>query len=442
MTTTAQGETGDRGLFQTLVTGYERTMAWAIRHERAAVLAALLLAVLVRVLYMTLCVGLDSPPTYDGVRYHRLASNLMSGSGYIRENGQPTAFRPPTYSFFLVGVYWLFGFDYAAGRVAHAIVSGLTCVAIYGLARSLFSKQIALFAMLGAVMYPLFIYMAGEFYPDTVALLPAVLSLRVAVQAAESKSLWWLLLLGFLLGITITLRSTYSLLLPLLILWLFMLLRFRRSLLSAAVIVAGFLIVLSPWIVRNFLVFGEFIPLGSNSGVSVWAGNNPIARGRGTPVLPGSWEGPEPPDRNWDGWSGTSETESSRRFLEAGIGWIRRNPLDFATLLPRKLVYAWSPISYGVDYSRQTSSTVALIVLPPYLIFLALVFVGMWTHKHRWRLQGPLYCAILAVSITAMLFYGATRHAFLMHPSLLIFGAAGMTFFLKLPRFGLGRFNG
>jgi len=414
-----------------VVIRYQQAMTWALRHEKAVLLGLFALALALRVLYMALAVGLDSPPTYDGIGYHILASNLMRGNGYVREDGQPTACRPPTYSFFLAGVYSVFGFNYSAGRIAHAIVGSITCLVIYVLAKKLFSKLVAIVALAGAVVYPLFIYMTGEFFPDTVALLPAVLSLWVAVSMMESKSSGWPLLLGVLLAITITLRTTYSFLLPFLVLWFFVVFKLKQAVANAILVSIVFSIMLAPWVVRNYIIFGEFIPLGSNSGVSLWAGNNPMAEGRGTPVVPGSWEGPNPPDLNWNGWSGISETESSRRFLQAGFDWIRRHPVDFLCLVPRKLAYAWSPVSYGVAYSRQTSSTLAIIVLPPYLMFLALAFVGMLGNRCRWKTLGPLYCSILAVSVTAIIFYGATRHALLMHPSLLLFSAAGVKVLLE-----------
>ena len=62
---------------QRLGQGYERLISVATRDTRIAVLLVFSLAILVRLLYAVLVVGLNSPPTYDGIGYDILATNLL-----------------------------------------------------------------------------------------------------------------------------------------------------------------------------------------------------------------------------------------------------------------------------------------------------------------------------------------------------------------------------
>src|SRR5436305_7313095 len=36
---------------------------------------------------------------------------------------------------------------------------------------------------------------------------------------------------------------------------------------------------LAPWTIRNYSVFGRFVPVCSSGGLSLWVGNNPLATG-------------------------------------------------------------------------------------------------------------------------------------------------------------------
>ncbi|MBC7261092.1 MAG: hypothetical protein H5T63_03680, partial [Chloroflexi bacterium] len=41
----------------------------------------------------------------DAAAYDRIAQNLLAGYGFASTPGQPTAFWPPLYPFFLAGLY-------------------------------------------------------------------------------------------------------------------------------------------------------------------------------------------------------------------------------------------------------------------------------------------------------------------------------------------------
>lgn len=129
------------------------------------------------------------------------------------------------------------------------------------------------------------------------------------------------------------------------------------------------------------------------------------------------------PEWGWMGWEGLSEVESSRRFMERGLSWIREHPLEFAALVPRKLLRPWSPTSFGVQFSRRASPLVTAVVLPPYLLFLALAFWGMWQTRRGWREQFPLYALILGINGLVAITYGATRYRIAMAPALCLYAA-------------------
>jgi hypothetical protein len=65
-------------------------------------------------------------------------------------------------------------------------------------------------------------------------------------------------------------------LLPLYLGW--MIYRNRANLRNAAIACAAVVLCCVPWTVRNYSVFGSFVPLRSTLGLQLWVGNNPAAR--------------------------------------------------------------------------------------------------------------------------------------------------------------------
>ena len=78
----------------------KRVFARITHGQRVLLIAIFLVAFLVRVGYIALFVGFDSPPTYDGISYDIFAVQLARGEGYHTEYG-PTAHKPPLYPLLL-----------------------------------------------------------------------------------------------------------------------------------------------------------------------------------------------------------------------------------------------------------------------------------------------------------------------------------------------------
>lgn len=409
---------------QRLGQGYEHLISVATRDTRLAVFLVFCLAILVRLLYTVWVVGLSSPPTYDGIGYDILATNLLQSKVY--GEWAPTAFRPPGYPLFLAGIYMILGRNFAAVRLIQVGIDALTCVLVYALGTRLFNRRVAFLAAVGMSLYPLQIYMVGEFYSETLSFLLQLVALWLAMLLIKRRHWSIPLLLGMSLAATTLTRPTAFLWTPFMVLWIgFLSLPWKYKARDAALVLLGLALLFGPWIARNYIVFREFIPISSLGGVGVWAGNNPLSEGGGMLPDERTW-GEGAPEWGWYGWEGLSEAESSRRFLERGLSWIKENPLAFAALVPKKIVRLWSPASFGVQFSRHASPLLIAVVLPPYLLFLALALRGMILSRRGWKEQFPLYALILGVNVLVALTYGATRYGIAMAPCLCLYAAASL----------------
>lgn len=407
---------------------WERMFSIIDREERLSLLGLFLFALIVRLLFV-IVTGLSDTPTYDGLGYDILAVNLLQGKGYAGD--VPTAFRPPGYPLFLAGVYGLFGHRFAAVRLMQVLIDAVTCVLFYFVGKKLFDRQVGFVAALGLSLYPLHIYMVNQFYSETLSFFFQMIVLWLATLLPERKHLGVSLMMGLLLGATTLTRPTATLWIPLMLLWVFYVSLKARDVTRIALVVLGLLLTFGPWTVRNYLVFRTFIPVASLGGVGVWAGNNPFCEGGGMHPNEQTWGGEDYPEYGWYGWEGLTEVQSSQRFLEKGMTWIKENPGDFLMLVPKKLLRLWSPTSFGVQFSRQANPLLTAVVLPPYLLFLAMAGGGIVLTWRKWYELFPLHALIIGINALVALTYGATRYGIGFAPCLILFAAVSVIFIVE-----------
>lgn len=90
-----------------------------------------------------------------------------------------------------------------------------------------------------------------------------------------------------------------------------------------------------PWWVRNWLIFGAFVPLTTASGYSLWIGNNPDATG--------NWMAPPPQLK------GLPELEYGKAAGTIAKDWIVHHPANFVRLTIAKFLHACGIGQFGVD---------------------------------------------------------------------------------------------
>jgi 4-amino-4-deoxy-L-arabinose transferase-like glycosyltransferase len=384
------------------------------------------LALALRLAYIGLFAGFNSPPEYDGIGYDQLAEGLLAGRGYLNSWGEPTAFRPPVYPLFLSGVYGATGRSLAAVRLIQALLDSATVLLVYGIARQLFGGRAAILAGLGTALYPLLIYETGLILPESLSycLQFAVVLLLMLMLHRDNLALPFAG--GLLLGLTVLARPTAALWAALVLLWIIWPGALRRKAAKAALMLVGLLLVFVPWVVRNYLVFDALIPVSSNSAVNLWCGNNPLAVGGSVQPSRETWNGVDYPTRGLAGWEGVSEVESNQRFSEQAWAWIRGNPDDFARLVPRKLLRLWSPVSYSVQFHRQATDAMAAIALPPYLVLLTLGVGGIVLRARMWRQIFPLLAIVLSINVMVVAYYGASRYGIPMVIVMILFAATAV----------------
>ncbi len=223
----------------------------------------------------------------DGVVYARLARNLLEQGVYSTDAEAPftpTLIRLPGYPLFLAGVYSIFGQENnTAVRIVQAVFDTGTCV-IIGLIAFLWTgdeerkRKKGLLAFLLAALCPFIVIYTATILTETLTtfLMAAMtLTATLGLKATGNRKmfLWWSLT-GLFAGTAVFLRPDNGLFaagigMTLVISELFLTdadsPKFSRRLLRAvwkgAVFSAIFVLVLTPWTMRNYRLFGVFQPI-------------------------------------------------------------------------------------------------------------------------------------------------------------------------------------
>ncbi len=274
--------------------------------------------------------------------YDAYAVNLLDTGVYGRTPGVPDAAIPPLYGCALALVYGLFGRGYVQVGLFHIALDLISLAALVRIGRRLFpDDRIALLAALLTALYPYLIFQNLTLIdtPFFMALLFVLLLLLVELRARpafDRAGALLALLAGAALGAGLLTRPITPPLALLAAVWFLFRLNLKQTLIRLLPVAVTGALLIAPWIVRNYAVFGAFVPMTTTSGANFWQGNSrytiPFFRA-GYDV---QWTAPEltTPDRS-------SREADAERFALA-FAYLRENPDQIPALLWTKFLVHWS----------------------------------------------------------------------------------------------------
>jgi len=219
----------------------------------------------------------------------RVGRSIALGQGFsspYEGNTGPTAWEPPLYPYLIGGVFKVFGIYTPASAWVllgiNSVFATLTCIPIFLIARRIFTASIANWSAYVWALCPYVWYWSVRWIWDT-TFTPFVLAclflLALELQDWPGWKGW--ALLGAVYGVGALSNPTMLAFLPFCGLWIWRQ-RYRRGLPSLGGIALAsvvFFLVLTPWLVRNYEVFGRFVFLRDDFGLQVRLGNGPSADG-------------------------------------------------------------------------------------------------------------------------------------------------------------------
>jgi len=365
---------------------------------------------------------------YDfGEEMGAVARSLVMGHGFsspFPEWSGPTTWVAPVYPFLIAIVFKLFGvYSTASALVMLALnsaFSALTCIPIYLVGRELTTRRVSLYSIWLWALVPQFMVWAINWVWDaalTGLVLTTLALVTIRLGRAITRKQWILHGIGW--GLAALINPTLLSVLPFLLIYIASNAHRRREPWIGRFALCSLLIVLviSPWLVRNYMAFGKFVFIRGNFWAEMRFGNS--IWGDGLEI------GITHPEVN---------PEERHKYLTLGeqgyFAWKKHDTLEFiheypkffAELCGRRVLLFWWDFGdyYGVlndtllTIGRRTFSTLALVgmiwlfvkrrrgafvVASVLCVFPAVFYLTYPPERYRHVLEPLLViCAVFAVS--------------------------------------------
>jgi len=208
--------------------------------------------------------------------YDELATSLAHGDGYrFYPDTAPTLMREPGYPFLLAGIFRIFGNNLTAVKIVNLLLAFATAALLMKIAAKISGNPVVVFGSALLFLFPPGVLSAeSRGGVETLFTFCVVLFVLLLYRALETDSWLDYVACGCALGLTVLVRSTLMLF-PIIALACLLVI-FKRKLFPSTIkiglTIASMLLILSPWIIRNFQLTGKFVPTASVLGISAHSG--------------------------------------------------------------------------------------------------------------------------------------------------------------------------
>ncbi|HWC77779.1 MAG TPA: glycosyltransferase family 39 protein [Blastocatellia bacterium] len=273
---------------------------------------------------------------------------LLYPNEELKEGDARLISHPPGYAFLLAAVQGNQPSDRSRTlmRLIQSVLSSAAAVLVVLIAAELLALPIAFVSGLLIAFSPHLAWYSLWLSPDSLSVIPILIAVYLLIKASRSSGLVAVVLAGLLIGLSCWLRSNVLLLAPFLFLLNLVLFRPpKRAISLTAVLVASTCLMIMPLTIRNWVLFGRFIPLSLGVGVIMLEGiaeydtdgkfNLPVYD-EGLTSMEAEAHGR--PDYRGDLWN-PDGVERERERLERSIGAIRSDVPWFIGVMFQRMAF-------------------------------------------------------------------------------------------------------
>jgi 4-amino-4-deoxy-L-arabinose transferase-like glycosyltransferase len=449
--------------------------AW-IRHKLILVVG---IAVIVRVV-MLLLFGSSlffyeqTGQIHGSTAYDDYALNLLETGVYGRQAGIPDANIAPLYSYVVAGVYATIGRSGLAIGLLHTFFDALSVALVYLIAVRLFrigtfagqplGEWVGAGAGLFTALYPYLVFQ-NLTLNDTalfILLMHAFVYLLILLREESDlkRAVMLALLAGVVLGITTLLRALLPLFALLAAIWFLFRLPLLQAFWRLALVALISVLMVVPWILRNYEVYQSFVPVALNTGENLYQGANPMTVPLFRAGYDAQWS--DPPANGIRG-----DTYRNNAILtEAGLTYYRSYPERIPELLWVKFLVHWSVeitprlnpqdgqsfaldaagnllVVDNPDAAKQDIETLSQysgglfdrVARPLHIVYFGGLFVlalgGMLLSWRAWRDVSLIWFLQFSMTVMYMLFHPSTRYRSPTDPLLFAFAAYALFWLIE-----------
>ena len=230
----------------------------------------------------------DQPGSVMSSDFDSRAVSIVAGQGILMPNipdpsDTSILSHAPAYSIFLSGVYSLSGRSYFTVQLVQNLINSVSPVLMFLIVGNLISWRVGIAAgLLSGVSHHLSYY-SNLILSDSLCALPILIAMYLIVRAGRQRrgALWIYAIAGLMIGVSAWVRPNPMLLGLFTAVGLVIISsRRRRPILNAAVVALVSFLTIAPITIRNYLLFGEFVPIQIGVGLNMWEGLGDASGGR------------------------------------------------------------------------------------------------------------------------------------------------------------------
>jgi 4-amino-4-deoxy-L-arabinose transferase-like glycosyltransferase len=284
-----------------------------------------------------------------GFEMGRIGRSIALGQGFSNPYGGntgPSAWEPPLYPYLIAAVFKIFGvYTYASAWILLAINSlfaSLTTIPIFLISHRTFGCRVATWSARAWALNPYVWYWSVHWIWDT-TFTPLMLSLIFLLSLEMEQRADWFgwVLFGALWAVGGLVNPAMLAFLPFCGLWIWWR-RHCHGLKSLGGVVLSslvFFLLLSPWLIRNYEVFGHFVFIRDDFGLQFRLGNNKFADGMLIATLQPNLNQPE-----LQKFQRMGELAYEADCRRLALDWIHEHPGRFAIISMKRFFYFWNGV--------------------------------------------------------------------------------------------------
>jgi 4-amino-4-deoxy-L-arabinose transferase-like glycosyltransferase len=375
-----------------------------------------------------------------GYETGRIAKAIATGEGFsspFRDPSGPTAWLMPLYPYLLALIFKIFGVYTAKAAIAaltvNCIISAFTCIPLYYISKSVFGRETGYIAATAFVFYPPSVWHAiNTIWDTTFYTFGAVLLIYWLYRLSKKFDYKNAALFGFLIGIVALVNAAILAFIPFALIWLIVKIAdtLEKKLKSTAVLLLLIFLTLSPWLLRNYIVFDR-IMLRSNFGLELKLGNNQMKWD--------AWESkkisfftfalhPSLNDKEFQLYKDLGELNYIARCYNETMSFIKANAGRFLRITLKRISIFWlGDYSSKNDFTGNLKTYVSLSTVKKlcHVIPIPFMLFGIYLSIKRRHNVTPLLAFMLFIPLVYYITHVAERYRFPIEPIILIFASYG-----------------
>ena len=329
-------------------------------------------AVAVRIVYL-IALARDYGPRSDANHYQAIASAFAHGNGisapfpftYLH----PTAFRPPLYPALLGALYWVTGVHVGAGQLLNVALGALVVVLAAVLAARIAGRRGGVAAGVVVAIYPPLLANDVVLLSEPLSL---VLLLAMILLLIRDRPAW----AGAACGLLVLTRPSAQLLVVVIAAWLVWRTGWRAAFRFAVLTV----VVVAPWVVRNWVLVGSPTIVTSNGFnlVSTYSREAQASGGFADAVFDDRFTRINQTNRN--------EVELDRAYRDHALESARHDPTIPARVLGHNVTNLFElrpEENESAERSDGRNITFRYATLPLFYVVTVAGLVGLWRFRRN-----------------------------------------------------------